>query len=43
LDEVMRSRLLLELGETLLGTSKNEEFQACSHLQKNALRRQGVY
>jgi hypothetical protein len=24
------------------GTSKNEEFQACSHLQKNALRRQGV-
>ena len=27
----------------LLGTSKNEEFQACSHLQKNALRRQGVY
>lgn len=29
--------------QLLMGTSKNEEFQACSHLQKNALRRQEVY
>ena len=31
------------LNRYIKGTSKNEEFQACSHLQKNALRRQGVY